>query len=112
MGVAGAHLRAIKGAWNIKTPSYTLTATALKESFGSHTVRAGGGVRETFRGAGSLSIDGSATMKGSKVIVKASTKLTITAAGTTIEMTPSSITINGPFDSGVATKVTGTEKTE
>jgi type VI secretion system secreted protein VgrG len=111
VGVAGAHLRAIGGPMNVRAPSCTLAATALSESFGAHTVTAGGFVQDKFKGAGSLSIDGSASMKGTKVIVKAKTSLTIEAAGMTVRMTPSSIDVKGPFDSGVDTKVTGTDKT-
>ncbi len=56
-------------------------------------------------------MSGSASFKGSKVIVKAKTSLTIEAAGMTIRLTPSSIDVKGPFDSGVDVKVTGTDKT-
>jgi type VI secretion system secreted protein VgrG len=112
VGVAGAHVRAIGGPMNVRAPGCTLKATALAESFGAHTITAGGFVQDKFKGAGSLSVDGSASMKGSKVIVNAKTSLTIEAAGMTVKMTPSSIDVQGPFDSGVDTKVTGTDKTE
>jgi type VI secretion system secreted protein VgrG len=111
VGVAGAHMRAIGGPMNIRAPKYTLKATALEEAFGSHTVSARGFVQDKFKGAGSLSVSGSASFKGSKVIVKAKTSLTIEAGGMTIRLTPSSIDVKGPFDSGVDVKVTGTDKT-
>jgi type VI secretion system secreted protein VgrG len=112
VGVAGAHARAIGGPMNIRTTSYTLKATALLEAFGAHTVSASGFVQDKFKSAGSLSVDASASMKGSKVIVKAKSSLTISAGGMTIHLTPSSIDVKGSFQSGVATKVTGTDKTE
>jgi type VI secretion system secreted protein VgrG len=111
VGVAGAHARAIGGPVNVRAPKYTLKATALEEAFGSHTVSARGFVQDKFKGAGSLSVSGSASFKGSKVIVKAKTSLTIEAGGMTIRLTPSSIDVKGPFDSGVDVKVTGTDKT-
>jgi type VI secretion system secreted protein VgrG len=112
VGVAGAHARVIGGPMNVRAPKYTLKATALEESFSSHTVSARGFVQDKFKGAGSLSVSGSASFKGSKVIVKAKSSLTIEAGGMTIRLTPSSIDVKGPFDSGVDVKVTGTDKTE
>jgi type VI secretion system secreted protein VgrG len=112
VGVAGGHLRAIGGPMNVRALSCTLKASALEESFGAHTVSAGGFVQEHFKGAASLSVSGSASMKGSKILFKASGSLTIEAAGMTIRITPSAIDVKGRFDSGVATKVTGTDKTE
>jgi type VI secretion system secreted protein VgrG len=112
VGVAGAHVRAIGGPIHVRAPSCTLAATALEESFGAHTVSAGGFVQDKFKGAGALSTDGSAAMKGSKIIINAKASLTIEAAGMTICLTPSSIDVKGPFDSGVDTLVTGTDKTE
>jgi type VI secretion system secreted protein VgrG len=104
-------VRAIGGPINVRAPKYTLKATALEESFGSHVLSARGFVQDKFGGAGSLSVSGSAALKGSKIIVKATSSLTIEAGGMTIKMTPSSIDVKGPFDSGVDVKVTGTDKT-
>lgn len=112
VGVAGAHVRVIGGPINVRAPQYGLKATALDESFGSYKVSAAGFVQDGFKGAASLSIDGSASLRGSKVIVKAKSSLTIEAAGMTIKMTPTSIDVQGPFESGVKTKVTGTDKTD
>lgn len=112
VGVAGAHVRAIGGPINVRALHYGLSATALNESFGSHEVSAAGFVQEKFKGAASLSVGGSASLKGSKVIVKAKSGITIEAAGMTIKITPSSIDVQGPFGSGVKTKVTGTDKTD
>ena len=112
VGVAGGHVRAIGGPFNVRAPVCTIKATALEESFGAHTASAGGFIQEKFKGVASLSVNGSASMKGSKVIVKAKASLTIEAAGMTIRITPSAIEVQGAFDSGVATKVTGTDKTE
>lgn len=112
VGVAGAHVRAIGGPVHVRAALYSLKATALEESFGSHTITASGFVQDKLKGAGSLSVSGSASLKGSKVIVKAKSSMTIEAAGMTIRLTPSSIDVCGPFESGVATKVTGTDKTE
>jgi type VI secretion system secreted protein VgrG len=112
VGVAGAHVRAIGGPINVRAPNCAIEATALEESFGAYTASAGGFVQDKFKGAVALSADGSASMKGSKIIVNAKASLTIEAAGMTIRLTPSSIDVKGPFDSGVDTKVTGTDKTE
>jgi len=110
-GVAGAHLRAVGGPMNVRAPVCVIKASALVESFASHTATARGFIEESFKGLASLSVSGSASMKGSKVIVKAKTALTIEASGMTIRLTPSSIDVQGPVDSGVDTKVTGTDKT-
>ena len=112
VGVAGAHIRVIGGPINVRAPKYGLKATALDESFGSYTVSGAGFIQEGFKGAASLSIDGSVSLRGSKVIVKAKSSLTIEAAGMTIKMTPTSIDVQGPFESGVKTKVTGTDKSD
>jgi type VI secretion system secreted protein VgrG len=112
VGVAGAHIRTIGGPINVRAPHVGLKATALNESFGSYKVTATGFVQEKLKGACSLTVGGSASLKGSKVIVNAKTSLTIEAAGMTVKMTPSSIDVRGPFESGVKTKVTGTDKTD
>jgi type VI secretion system secreted protein VgrG len=110
-GVGGAHLRAVAGAWSVHTPSFSMKASSLHEGFGAHTVRAGL-VQDVAKGSASLKVGGSASLKGSKVVVNASSSLVIKAAGTTIQLTPSSITVKGALNSSVASVVTGTEKNE
>jgi type VI secretion system secreted protein VgrG len=111
-GVAAAHTRLIGGPINVRAPKYTLKATGLAEQFASHSVTAGGFVANRFKAAGALSVGGSATMKGSKVIFNAKGRLTITGGGLTVEMTPGSVTVKGELNCKVDTKVTGTDKTD
>jgi type VI secretion system secreted protein VgrG len=102
INVSGASTELIGGAKSIDAAKYYLNVKgAYSETFASRAVDAGGDREEGFSAAASYSIGGATTIKGSDVTVKATAKLTITAGGVTISMTPGSIEISGDFKGDV-----------
>lgn len=110
--VLGASVLNVAGPMSIKAKDYSLKASALKEDYGSRTVKAKGSVTEAFGAAAKYSVGGSMKMKGANAYFVAKTKLTIKASGATITITPGSIKIKGDFDSSEASIVTGKDVNE
>ena len=80
---------------------------ALNETLASRNVKAGGDREEGFGAAASYKIGGSATFKGSDVVITAKAKITIKADGCTITITPGKIKIDGKFTGDVASEDDG-----
>jgi type VI secretion system secreted protein VgrG len=110
VSVLGASIEQVAGPKNIVCGKYNLNVTgALNETMASRSVSAHGDRGEQFGGAASYTIGGAAKLSGSDVIFKATAKITIQAGGTTITLTPGSITIDGEFSGSVASEDHGTE---
>jgi type VI secretion system secreted protein VgrG len=97
--VGGANTETVGGAKNIKSPKYALSALMLNESLASHSVNAGGDIKDVFKTTVTFDIGGSATLKGANVIVSGTSKITLKADGITVTLTDGDIKIDGKFDS-------------
>ena len=110
VSVLGASSEEVGAAKNIVCGKYDLSVTgALSETLASRSVSAQGDRGEQFGASGVYAIGGSAKVSGSDVVFKATAKLTIKAGGTTITLTPGSITIDGEFSGSVASEDDGDE---
>jgi type VI secretion system secreted protein VgrG len=110
--VLGASTLTVGGPMSVKAKDYSLKASALKETYASRSVKAGGKRVEGFGGPAKYAVGGSMKMKGSQVFFKAAAKITIKASGVTITITPSAIKISGAFDSSEASIITGKDINE
>ncbi len=98
VSVLGANIETVGGAKNIICGKYNLSVTgAFSETVASRSVNAGGDRGEQFGATATYAIGGSAKLSGADIVFKATAKITIKAGGTTITLTPGSITIDGEF---------------
>jgi type VI secretion system secreted protein VgrG len=98
VGVGAAALVKVSAAQTINTGTYALTVRGIySESFGSRSASSKTQVGEAF-GKVTYAVKGGADYTGSSVVIEASASLTIKAGGVTIQMTPSSITLQGNLD--------------
>jgi type VI secretion system secreted protein VgrG len=81
----------------------------LGEGYGPRTVKVDGAYFEGYR-KGTWHVKGDAKITGTEVAIEAKTKLTIKADGLTIEMTPSSIEVQGEFEGMTASVEEGNHK--
>jgi type VI secretion system secreted protein VgrG len=110
VGVMAAALVKVSGTQTINTGKYALTVKGLySESFGSRSATSKTRVGETF-GKATYDVKGGADYTGSTVVIEASTALTIRAGGVTIQMTPSSITVQGNVDGSSDSAEEGTHR--
>lgn len=100
VSTAGASTELVTGAKSVKAKSFEQTVKGgLKETLAARKIKAGADRNEIFGAAANYKIGGTTKIKGSEIVVKARTKLTLKASGITVKLTPSAITINGAFDS-------------
>lgn len=98
--VGGASTLVVGAARRITTASYGLSVRgALTETLATRSLNAGGDREETYAAALNMKFGGSLTMEGGEVLFKATSQLTVKASGITVTLTPSSVTIDGPFKS-------------
>jgi type VI secretion system secreted protein VgrG len=111
VSVSGAATELVAGAKSIKASKYYLVVKgAYNETLASRTVKAGGDRQEGFGAAASYTIGGSATIKGSDIVVKATAKITLKAGGATITITPGAIEISGDYKSTVDSADDGSQE--
>jgi type VI secretion system secreted protein VgrG len=111
VSVSGAATELVAGAKSIKASKYYLVVKgAYNETLASRTVKAGGDRQEGFGAAASYTVGGSATIKGSDIVVKATAKITLKAGGATITITPGAIEISGDYKSTVDSADDGSQE--
>lgn len=111
VNVLGASTQLVSGAKSIKTPKYALNVRGIySETLASRTIKAGGARGEKFGAAAKYDISGSADIKGANVEIEAKSKITIKAGGATIEITPSSVTVDADWDGSGQSSDTDDEK--
>jgi len=111
--VAGASIEAVGAAKTVSAGKVGLKVKgALNETLASRRVKAGGKRTETFGAAGSYTVGSSAELEGSDVLVRATAKITLTASGITVTITPGAIKIDGDFVGKVAAVDAGDERYE
>jgi type VI secretion system secreted protein VgrG len=98
--VAGIHEEIVTGVKSITCArGYDLNLhAALKESYGSRTVSAGGDFMEAAGGALDLTSNGAASMKGANVVFKGA-NITLKAGGITITIKPGKVVVDGDYKS-------------
>jgi len=110
VSVLGASVEEVGGAKNIVCGKFNLNVTgALNETVASRSIKTQGNRGEQFGATAAYAIGGSAKLSGADVVFKATAKITIKAGGTTITLTPGSITIDGEFSGSVASEDHGSE---
>ncbi|UQA63177.1 type VI secretion system Vgr family protein [Polyangium aurulentum] len=111
--VLGASTLGVAGPMSIRAKDYSLKASALKETYASKRVTAGGKRVESFSAAAKYSVGGSMKISGGGgVYFKATSKITLKASGATITITPSSIKVKGALDASGSSIVTGKDEND
>lgn len=108
VGVLGASSLEVAGPLTITTSAASIAASSLVELYGSRKETAGGTRRIQSKSNISMKVGGALKFKGSKVVFKATSKITIKAGGATITITSSSIKIKGDVKGGAGSLVTDT----
>jgi type VI secretion system secreted protein VgrG len=112
VSVLGASALTVGGPLSYKAKHYSLKASALSETYGARSVKAGAKRVEVFGGPAKYAVGAAMKLKGATVNFKADAQIVLKASGATITITPAAITIRGTFDSSEASIVTGTDVTE
>lgn len=101
ISVAGLNNEVVAGVKTVKASGpYNLEALALIESYGARTIK-GAGV--FFNYGGQIDIQSTATsFKGSEVVFKATSQITVKAGGATITITPGKVTIDANYKNSSA----------
>ncbi|MBK8255239.1 MAG: type VI secretion system tip protein VgrG [Polyangiaceae bacterium] len=113
VNVMGAHTETVAGAKKIKASKFGQSVKgALNETLASRKIDAGGDRVEDFTASAGYTIGGSATLKGSDVVVVATGKITVKAGGVTLTIEPGTVTVDGKFKGSVKAEDSGDENYE
>jgi type VI secretion system secreted protein VgrG len=98
LDVGGVATEQVAGPKSIKAKSYGLDVKAsLTETYGARKVKAGGPVADVFKTTATIKVGGSATIQGAHVVVSATSKITLKAAGLKLTITSGEVKIDGKF---------------
>ncbi|MFO0590349.1 MAG: type VI secretion system tip protein TssI/VgrG [Polyangiaceae bacterium] len=96
LGASTEEVGALKGI--VAGTNYVLKTTgALTQTFASQTIEGGGGVGEDYLLEASYKAGGSMKVKGGDIVFQATTKISITASGITVTLTPGKVDVDGQF---------------
>lgn len=108
VSVLGASTELVSAVKSIKASRVAFAVKGvLNETLASRKLTAGGDRTESFSGAASYKIAGSAKLSGADITVKATSKITLKAGGVTITITPGAVKISGNVKSAVQNEDSG-----
>ncbi len=111
ISVGGANSETVGGPKKVNTKKdYALTVKGnLSQTLASRSAKAGSKIEENYQASATVDISGAASMKGADIVVVATDKITLTADGITVEITPSAVKIKGKFEGSVGAVDDGDE---